>query len=309
MMKKYPVSPLLAWVWIAAFAVMTTSTLPLHAQTQSGLSFLKIGVGARATGMASAYTALANDVTSIYWNPAGLASVRRNELSAMHSEWLAGSNFDFLGFGRPWKAGSVALGVSALTHPTFEARDETGRKVGSFDARDTAFTLAYGQRLMPGLQTGVGFKLIQSQIGQDRGQGYAFDLGMSWNSAQRPVSLGASVLNLGPGIRYIGETTRLPLTFSLGAAWHAIAGLSLAADARRLVYDGRTTLSIGTEYMLLPMFTVRGGYLLSSATSLQQANALGMGFGLKLMGQKVDYAFTPFGELGATQRISLNWRF
>ena len=281
----------------------------MQAQARSGLSFLKIGVGARATGMASAYTAIANDVTSIYWNPAGLASVKRNELAAMHSEWLAGSNFDFLGFGRPWKRGSLALGVSALTHPALEARDETGKRVGSFDARDTAITLAYGQRLMTGLQTGMGLKLIQSQIGQDKGQGYAFDLGMSWNSAQRPISLGLSALNLGPGIRYISETTKLPLTFSLGAAWHVIPGLALSADIRRLVYDGRTNLSLGTEYMLLPMFTVRGGYLLSSATSLQQANALGMGFGLKLMGQKVDYAFTPFGELGATQRISLNWRF
>ncbi|MEK6544384.1 MAG: hypothetical protein AABZ44_08130, partial [Elusimicrobiota bacterium] len=123
------------------------------------------------------------------------------------------------------------------------------------------------------------------------------------------ISLGLSALNLGPGIRYISETTKLPLTFSLGAAWYAIPGLALSADIRRLAYDGRTNLSLGTEYMLLPMFTVRGGYLLSSATSLQQANALGMGFGLKVLGNRVDYAFTPFGDLGVAHRISLNVRY
>ncbi|MBI4062852.1 MAG: UPF0164 family protein, partial [Elusimicrobia bacterium] len=58
------------------------------AQTNSGFSFLKIGVGARPIGLGSAYTAMANDATAIYWNPAGLGAIKKRELSAMHGEWL-----------------------------------------------------------------------------------------------------------------------------------------------------------------------------------------------------------------------------
>jgi len=43
----------------------------------SGGQFLKIGVGARGTGMAGAMSSITNDVTSIFWNPAGLADVKR----------------------------------------------------------------------------------------------------------------------------------------------------------------------------------------------------------------------------------------
>jgi len=46
--------------------------LPFAVQGQSGLAFLKIGVGGRAAGLGEAYVAAANDPTAIYWNAAGL---------------------------------------------------------------------------------------------------------------------------------------------------------------------------------------------------------------------------------------------
>ena len=38
--------------------------------------FLKIGVGARAMGLGGSFTALANDVSTLYWNPAGITNLR-----------------------------------------------------------------------------------------------------------------------------------------------------------------------------------------------------------------------------------------
>ena len=54
----------------------------------SGNAMLKIGVGARATSMGEASVAATDDVTSIYWNPAGLVLVRNSQISAMHIEWF-----------------------------------------------------------------------------------------------------------------------------------------------------------------------------------------------------------------------------
>lgn len=49
----------------AAFGV----SIPDKAGT-SGLSFLKLGIGARPTGMGEAFTSISGDIFSLYWNPA-----------------------------------------------------------------------------------------------------------------------------------------------------------------------------------------------------------------------------------------------
>jgi hypothetical protein len=60
-------------------------------------TFLEIGVGARATAMGGAFVSLANDATALYWNVAGVAKAERNEVVALHTKWLAGTSFDFVG--------------------------------------------------------------------------------------------------------------------------------------------------------------------------------------------------------------------
>src|SRR4051794_22299869 len=54
--------------------------LPFLAAAQESASFLKIGVGARALGMGGAFTAIADDVTAMSWNPGGLGGLKQREL-------------------------------------------------------------------------------------------------------------------------------------------------------------------------------------------------------------------------------------
>src|SRR6185369_10023297 len=63
-----------------------------RAGTSSG-TFLKIGVGARATGLGESFVAVANDPSAIYWNPAGLASVLRQEVLFSHASWPGEVNY------------------------------------------------------------------------------------------------------------------------------------------------------------------------------------------------------------------------
>ena len=122
-----------------------------------------------------------------------------------------------------------------------------------------------------------------------------------------PLSLGVSLRNLGPGIKYINQSTKLPLSASFGAAYHVVTGLALGIDVKQQIYNKRTDFSFGTEYMILPIFTLRGGYLLNGSSQLM--NGLGAGFGMRILGYRLDYAITPFGELGNTHRVSLTTRF
>lgn len=55
----------------------------------SGLQFLKIGQSARASGMGDAFSAVADDINSMYYNPAGLVHVKRLAYQANFTKWLA----------------------------------------------------------------------------------------------------------------------------------------------------------------------------------------------------------------------------
>ena len=78
---------------IASLAAAQTSPTITKTGTTAA-SFLKIGVGARSVAMGGAYTAVANDVSSIYWNPAGLASMGGSQAIFNHVNWIADVQYD-----------------------------------------------------------------------------------------------------------------------------------------------------------------------------------------------------------------------
>ncbi len=73
---------------------------PVLGEQRAGIStaqFLKIGVGGRATAMGDAFVAIANDVSALYWNPAGLTQFSENQIMFAHNEWVVDINHDFIG--------------------------------------------------------------------------------------------------------------------------------------------------------------------------------------------------------------------
>lgn len=78
--------------------------------------FLYIGVGGRGLGMSGAQVASVSDVTSAFWNPAGLANVRNDfQLGLMHSEYFSSiAKYDYLGTAFPMRNKKGVLGISLI---------------------------------------------------------------------------------------------------------------------------------------------------------------------------------------------------
>src|SRR5690242_8953689 len=72
---------------------------------QSGLAFLKLGVGGRALGMGEASAATALDPSAAFYNPAALAIPDHPQILIMHKEWIEGVSSEYL---------SAAVGAGAL---------------------------------------------------------------------------------------------------------------------------------------------------------------------------------------------------
>ena len=152
--------------------------------------FLSVGVGARALSMSGSVIAATNDVTSGYWNPAGLSSIdEKYEIAAMHSEYFAGiAKFDYI--GAAYKINdSSSLGLSILRFGiddipnTLELIDENGNidygKIKHFSVADYAMLISYSKKSkIKGLKYGANVKLIYRNLGSfANGYGFGFDLG------------------------------------------------------------------------------------------------------------------------------------
>lgn len=77
-----------------------------------GFPSLKLGVDARSGGLGMAYTALSDDASSGYWNPAGLVSLQNKDFILSHHRWIQGVRGEFMGFG--WGSGMSGVGITIL---------------------------------------------------------------------------------------------------------------------------------------------------------------------------------------------------
>ena len=176
---------------------LSVSCLFLNAQTTKySNEFLAIGVGARGLAMANTMTSLSNDVTSAYWNPAGLVRMERPyQLAAMHAEYFAGiAKYDYIGAGyRIDNKQAVAFswirfGVDNIMNTT-ELLDNHGNvdynRISYFSAADNAFLLSYAYNFekIKGFSLGANAKIIRRTIGKFAGAwGFGLDAGVQYNN-------------------------------------------------------------------------------------------------------------------------------
>ncbi|MEW5905555.1 MAG: hypothetical protein AB1734_02110 [Elusimicrobiota bacterium] len=203
----------------------------------------------------------------------------------------------------------MGLGISRLSSGDIEGRSADRSASGGFGAYDQSVSLSLAKRMG---RNGFGLtaKYIESSIAGIKARSVAADLGYTRAFTGSPVSLALAVHNLGAPMKYIDQEDPLPLTLSAGLMVGVLPGVNLALDASRLVHDGETSFSIGSEYVALPGLSLRSGYLAETgAGGLGNGAGFNAGVGIMLMDARLDYAVTPFGELGAAQRISLKKKF
>jgi len=275
--------------------------------TSAGLAFLKLGVGARAIGLGDAYTAVAGDASSVYWNPAGIVNVENVDVTLMHSEWFQDIRYEYVGGVQSFGDYAIGLGIVGLYMDDLERRvGPTAEPIGHFGVFDFAFTGSYARRLSDHLDVGGSVKYLHEKIDEDAAKGVAFDLGGHYRvPGFEGLTAGVAVVNLGPQMKFIEEEFNLPVMYKLGVAVdvpvESLNGRVLIATDAVMPAEGNTKLHFGIEYEFADMLALRFGY----RTGWDNQN-VSAGLGVKVRNFRLDYAVVPFySELGDTHRVSL----
>ncbi len=326
-----------------AFAQFDNVTRDVTRRGTSAAEFLAIPVGARATAMGSAITALVDDATAVYWNPAGLGGLAKGSLTVEHAEWLAGVTFNYVAVAMPSSFGTFGFGVTAMRTPemdvtTVEAQNGTGE---TFDASSYAFAVSYGRALTDRFAIGGSVKYVTERISTSNAGGVAVDLGTTFVTPFRGIRLGAAITNFGtkmkiggddllvrvdidPNNRGNNESSRaslntdafdLPLMMRIGVAGEAFrsgsARLTLSVEALN-PNNSEQYVNLGAELGLLgDLLMLRGGYselfLKDNVRSFTLGAGLHYGFGP--LDFVVDYAYEQQAFFDGVNRFTLALQF
>jgi hypothetical protein len=290
-----------AFAWVLAWtAVSSFGAAPLT----SGADFLLMTTGARPDGMGQAFSAVADDINTLSFNPAGLGNIRMPEIGYGHESFFSGIGYDFLGAAIP--SGDLGVfGFGYLGMGTAPFNSTANPSAPLVSVMDQAYIGAWG-RSFYNLHVGLAVKYITERVDTVQGTGFAADAGFRFR-INPEWTVAAAVLNAGPGIQF-ASLEPLPLEVNGGVAWTAyedpVHTLHLAADSSTDLASQVQRYSVGAEYWYKNLLALRAGYL---ANSDDEGFSMGLGFQFQFF--QLDYAYEPYNNLGSVHRFSgiLRW--
>jgi len=273
---------------------------------EAGFAFLKIGVGARAMGMGSAYVAIADDPTALHWNPAGLAAGHEGiHVTAMHNEWIEDFRQEYAAATLPIGPGTFGASFTGFYTSELERRDDVGNLTGHFGYNDIAATFGYGATVATGLDAGLSGRYIRELIADESASTFALDVGGKYKVRETGLSLGAAVQNVGGKGKFIAESFPLPLTIRAGAAFKRplakLQGTGLLTTEYRKARGEDGKFHVGGEYAYHDWLAFRAG-----AKFGYDDQDVSFGLGIARGNIRFDYALLPIGSnLGSSHLFSI----
>ncbi len=326
-------APLLRLV-LAALAALLPAAALAGGPGSTGMQVLKTDMSPRAAGMGGAFAAVADDIYSLDYNPAGLGQLYIPEASAMHLAGFDDSSLQHFSFGMPLPflgmaglqkpaAGVSLMMASAGTLPYKLIMPDGSVLSKSYDAqKDLALTFGYGEKVYAGdvnlegynarieQYLGMNVKYIRSVLLEDKQPPSTFAVDAGWlvMEPNLGLSFGASLANLGGGLKYGSEVTRLPTIARLGLSYQRPTvmdqSLLLAAEADIYTAEALKSLRFGLEYHFEQVFNLRLGY-----RGGEDNRGFTTGIGVHYGDMALDVAMGLGSEVYNASQVSFSYKF
>ncbi len=297
---------------------------------------LLIPLGARADGMGSAFTALADDSSALYYNPAGMSRLPFHEFALSYLSGISDNNLQDIAYAGPLPFsglsdnGDAAFGASLLYNNDGTINVNTTNPDGSYAGssnfnagNDLIATMGYSERLgrteLPyGSQllqvnhyVGVSGEYIKSTLAQQySAETAAGSAGYLADIPALGLSVGASLLNMGGRLRYIQASDPLPSMLKAGVGWTRGGQwgvMEFDADVTHLFTEEQQFYAVGGEYRIFNRYAVRLGYQYDAGSPLGLTAGFGFNWNRELI---LDVAWLMSTQgLNDQMRLTLSYRF
>ncbi len=308
---------------LSALIVITASMLFGQEETGGGklgsvgLKFLNINVDARDAALGGS-ASLTSGASSVFVNPAGLASSTGMALSAGTFSWLVDSKVTHASFAMPLMGGTVGLFYYTLDYGELNATGWIANEDGTtnfdpynstFKANDVAMGAAFAKQLSDKFSIGGAAKMVSENIDDYSISALAYDVGFQFATGYKNMNLGASISNFGSDVQDADEAYdefALPMNFDFGMTGQVfgddvmglVGGLNMAKFS-----DLGTEITLGGEFTVMGLAKLRGSYNLAE----NHTSPLGLGAGINVAGFSLDLCMTSFSDFDSVMRISIGY--
>jgi tetratricopeptide (TPR) repeat protein len=261
------------------------------------------GTGARALSMGGAFSALADDSSAVFWNPAGLTHLERQELSFMHYPLYMSTLYNSVTYGQPFlDFGTIGAAFYRLHTDGIKSYTASDFAAGELAYDEYRATLSYAKQISSRVSGGASFNVYNMSLNKVSASGYGLDVGFMYEPYDF-VRFGAGVRNfLKPSLQMQDQREELPQAYVAGVllkTGNPQLGLNLTADAVK-GEDYGFRYYAGAEASLLTVLRVRAGY---------GDDRINFGGGITAFGFSLDYAYSVDDYLGGLSRFSATYSF
>jgi len=272
-------------------------TITISMLFSQAAQFLRIVPGAKPASMGEAYTGAADDVYGVYYNPASAGKITDKQAVASYISLYEGMGYMYAAYAQALQSGgAIAAQIGYMNYGSVD-KYVAGQKQGSISPTSMVIAASYGMEMKtnPGLLLGASAHLIQDTL-ESSANAFALDAGILYTLQGQPAVIGASISNLGSGIKFKNEESKLPMVIRAGVGYKYSEQINIAADISSA--DGTTGVHLGFEY-LMQQFLIRAGYSTLSGISA----GAGINLGEKYI---LDLAYVQgSADLGSVFKVSL----
>ncbi len=293
----------------------------------AALQFLKIGTSARASGMGESFVAVSDDITSLYWNPAGLVQFKENGLTFSYTQWFVDTKLANFG-GVYHFGGSNAVGLSVTSLQTEDMKVTTEfQPTGTgeyFSFSDLSVGLSFSRRMTEQFSFGATVKYVEEKLGVLKMHGVLGDLATFYRTGLGTSRFAIVISNFGGQISPSGTATLVngntvssfqkfppPTSFQLGFAIEPYMNREnriTTSVQLNSPTDNAENLAFGIEYAYKDFLMFRGGYKMN-VDAENFSGGVGLKFPISFANASLDYSISNYRALGLAQRFTLNVLF
>lgn len=266
--------------------------------------FLTYGVGGRALALGGAYSALAEDASAPYWNPAGLDRLNSHQMMFMHTDFFEGTTYDYFGSVHPFRRiGGVGIAFVNLRSGGFEKTNAIGDSLGEGSVSQSALFGSYAKSLW-GVSLGTSLKMVREDNLNNSGTGFGLDVGAlaplgRFNKKLRPLTVSLVAGNiLEPKITLKNTANVYGTNLRAGLAMKLMNERMIASFDMNKMKNEPSFFTTGVELNPMKVLSLRFGY--------NQIPDLTYGIGLNLGSWKLDYGLSSH-DLGMVHKLSLSY--